>query len=338
MAGRWHRRREGQTLVLFVLALVVLIGGAGMVLDLGGAWAQQRNEQRVADLAALAGATSEANGGSRTQIIAAAVASAQANGFSSSEVQVNIPPTQGRYGPGGIYYGSNDCSTSSAYPCAVEIVVNRAHQNSFASIMGMPSWPVTARGVAIGGIANSVVAGASPLMFNQSAVEPGTISTQASPQTYCNPSPSNCPGNDPVPLGPDQFTYTVFCLGNGSNCNVDSSTAVALLTGGNLRAYPTISIGMSMGPNNAGQHTGVCHDLSAYVGQDLAVAIVTGSGKDGTLVGYWMFHLSGTSCQGSAGEQIDGYFVSDITDSLPLTLIPGGGRAIIGEFIVRLVE
>ena len=328
---------RGQSLVLFVLALVTLLGGAGMVLDLGGSWAQQRNEQRAADLAALAGATSEANGGSRADIIAAAVSSAMANGFGASEVRVNIPPTQGRYGPGGTYYGSNDCSTPSAYPCAVEVVISGTHQNGFAAVMGMPSWPVTARGVAVGGIANTVDAAASPLMFNEMAIETGNISSASNPQSYCNPQPGKCPGNDPVPLGPGQFTYTQFCIGHPNTCNVDSKVPVQILTGGDLRPYD-VYVGMNMGPNNAGQHTNVCMDLAAYVGQDLAVAIVSGSGQNGTLVGYWMFHLSGTDCTGKQGEQISGYFVSDMTDTLPLTVTPTGGHATVGIPVVRLVD
>ena len=52
-------RREGergQLLVLFTIAIVVIIGMLGLVLDGGSAFAQRRDEQNVADLAAVAGA------------------------------------------------------------------------------------------------------------------------------------------------------------------------------------------------------------------------------------------------------------------------------------------
>ena len=335
---RDRRPAAGQTLVLFVLSLVALIGAAGMVLDLGGSWAQQRNEQRAADLAALAGATSEANGGTRAEIIATALASAQANGFSSSEVLVNIPPTQGRYSPTGRYGNSNDCSTPAAYPCAVEVVINRPHQNGFASVMGMSSWPVSARGVAIGGLANTVDSGASPLMFNVAAVQPDVISSFDHPQSYCDPHPSECAPNNAVPQTAGQFAYTQFCIGN-PNCNVDSNTVRQILQGGDLRPY-SVTIGMQIGPNNGGQHTGVCSDLASHAGQDLAVAIVTGqdSNRNGTLIGYWIFHLTSVSCPPPGQERITGYFVSDITDTLPLTIVPGGGHSTTGIPVVRLVD
>ena len=80
LAGGRAREREerGQVLVVFALALVALLASAGLVIDLGGSWAQVRTEQKVADVAALAGATAEANGASRAAIIQAATDSAVA--------------------------------------------------------------------------------------------------------------------------------------------------------------------------------------------------------------------------------------------------------------------
>ena len=98
---RRQRREKGQVLVVFALMLVALLASAGLVIDLGGSWAQVRSEQKVADIAALAGATAETNGATRAQIIQTAMDSAIANGFDATEVQVNIPPTTGAYAPGG---------------------------------------------------------------------------------------------------------------------------------------------------------------------------------------------------------------------------------------------
>jgi Flp pilus assembly protein TadG len=59
---RWTHRRQrpplaGQTLVIFALATLVLVGALGLVLDGGYDYAQRRQMQNAADAAALAGAS-----------------------------------------------------------------------------------------------------------------------------------------------------------------------------------------------------------------------------------------------------------------------------------------
>lgn len=55
--GRARRRRQqGQSLVILALALTALVAGTGLVVDVGFAWAEQRNTQNAADSAAKAGA------------------------------------------------------------------------------------------------------------------------------------------------------------------------------------------------------------------------------------------------------------------------------------------
>ena len=193
---RRQRREKGQVLVVFALMLVALLASAGLVIDLGGSWAQVRSEQKVADVAALAGATAEANGATRAQIIQTAMDSAIANGFDATEVQVNIPPTAGAYAPGGSASGplsSNDCSSAAQYPCWVEVKITRPHENSFSRVLGFNSFDSAARGVAVGGVANAVQVGISPIMFNYKALqEHGTT-----PFVYCDPHRANARRTDP---------------------------------------------------------------------------------------------------------------------------------------------
>jgi len=364
---RDRRSEAGQALVLFALSLVGLLAMTGLVIDIGGAWAQVRTEQKVADVAALAGATAEANGASRAQIIEAALDSAAVNGFPANEVQVNIPPTSGKYGPGGSGYSPSDCSVPAQYPCWVEVVINRQHSNSFSRVVGLNSFSVSARGVAVGGIANTVTNGAAPLMFNFEAVinaeaedagegdceedgegeedeedgegeedeEDGDCSGDG-PTTYCDPHPSKCGPNSSWPLDPNQFAWTTYCL-SPVNCNVNSADAVALIEGGNFQF--TIDLNMYLGPHNNGQKTAVCHALLDQFpdGADLPVAINDDNGK---LVGYWVWHLdtANSDCEGAGGEQLSGWFVDDITETLPLTITAGGGTTTFGKNVVRLVE
>jgi Flp pilus assembly protein TadG len=340
--SRLARHEGGQVIVLFALALTVLIAAGGLALDTGGAWAQERAQQRTADLASLAGATAEANGQLRAGIISAAVASATANGYSAAEVTVNIPPVTGAYAPGGSQSGplsTNDCSTAAMVPCWVQVVVTRPHQNSFASIVpGQGQWQVSARGVAVGGIANAAYAGAAPVMFDESAVR-----TPPNDAKFCNVKKNGCPSpNDPVPINPNQFAWTEFCVKGDPHCNFDSNTGKELIAG---QLALTVTVGMDLGPNNGGQQDDVCRALlAAYPnGGDIVVAISTPSSTDPTvavLAGIWVFHFDPTltDCTGPNAPIIGGTFVSDATSTLPLTILPGGGTPQTGEYIARLVE
>lgn len=325
--------QHGQTLVIFVVALVAIVAAVGLVLDGGGAFAQQRDQQKAADMAALAGAVAEANGSLRADIIQAATNSAVANGYLASEVTVNIPPTQGKYSPTGSDPSTNDCTTTAKVPCFIEVMINRSHRNGFAGIVGQSSWPVSARGVSVGGIANTVQNGVSPIMFNQAALQDADLGTA---KWYCDPSPSKCVPNNPQwPSGDTQYAWTTFCAGP-TNCNVDSNTAKQIIDGSNVAAIP-VYLDMYLGPHNSGQKTSVCHELQNQYpsGGDLSVAINDDSGH---LVAFWIWHLVSTDCEGSQGERINGYFVSDATSTLPLTITPGGGTATYGEPIAELVE
>jgi len=335
--GGTRERRAGQSLVLFAICLTALVAVAGLVVDIGGAWSQSRGQQKVADVAALAAATKETNGGTRAQIIQAAYDSAAANGFATSEVTVNIPPVNGDYAPGGSESGplsTNDCSTPAKYPCWVEVLIDRQHANSFSRVVGLDSFGVTARGVAVGGVANAVKNGIAPLMFNyKSVINHGSSNTQ-----YCDPHPSKCSPNSSWPMDETvpQFSWTTFCE-VGGNCNVNSSDAMDIINGGNFQF--TVSLNMFLGPHNNGDRPSVCHDLlDQYpTGGDLPVAI---NDDNGNLVAFWIWHLdtANSDCNGNDGESLSGHFVSDATSTLPLTITSGGGVALFGEHIVRLVE
>lgn len=327
--------QRGQALPLFALMLTAMLAATGLVVDVGGAWAQERSQQKAADTAALAGATAEANGATRQGIIDAAVANAVANGYTAGEVTVNIPPTTGKYGPGGTGYSANDCSTPALYPCWVEVKIDRPHTNAFAGIIGQSSWAVGARGVAVGGIANAVLTGLSPIMFNVNAL--GTSAPKV-PKLYCNPQDNNCPPNNDFPLLSNQFNWTTLCV-SGGNCNVNTNQAVQIIQADGL-AF-TVYYSMDLGAHNQGQHTAVCHALlSQYPnGADLPVAI---NGDNGQLLGFWAWHFdaAGTVCQGNNGMLLSGYFINDLEYDLstPMTIISGAPTPTVGQYITKLVE
>jgi hypothetical protein len=65
-AGEEVRDQDGQVLVLVALFIVVLLGFAALVIDIGGAYAAERHYRSVADAAALAGAQDLQQPGLRT--------------------------------------------------------------------------------------------------------------------------------------------------------------------------------------------------------------------------------------------------------------------------------
>jgi hypothetical protein len=333
---------RGQTIPLFALFLTVMLAGTAFVVDIGGAYGQGRTQQKVADVAALAGATAESNGAAKSGIIAAAKASALANGYADSEVTVNIPPTSGAYAPSGSLSGTlstNDCSTPALYPCWVEVVISRQHANTFAAVVGQGSWNVSERGVAVGGIANAVTNGLSPIMFNYAAV---TAPDSATDKSYCMPQNVHCPPNSTwpmstAPVAQMQFAWTDFCIDHPENCNVDSNGVKTLINGGGEQFQ--VWLGMYLGPNNTGGHDSVCKVLQDKypTGADLPVAI---SNDNGQLVGFWIWHFdpSSTVTSCTADPNIGGSFVNDVTKTFPLTINPNGKAATFGEYVVSLVE
>src|SRR4030095_2195683 len=90
-----HTER-GQALIVIALALVGLIGIAGLVIDGGNAFQDRQQAQNAADAAALASAHARIQGG---RVVDAAMAAAAANGFENDGVKNIIslytPPKDG---------------------------------------------------------------------------------------------------------------------------------------------------------------------------------------------------------------------------------------------------
>lgn len=93
---KWFRDDRGQTLVLTVFCMGVLLGCLGLAIDTGMLFRTQRNMQTAADAAAMAGATELFYNGS-TNVTAKADAAAKANGVdytvTGNIVNVSVSPT-----------------------------------------------------------------------------------------------------------------------------------------------------------------------------------------------------------------------------------------------------
>ena len=93
-AMRARRRRSGgQILVVFVLSMMVIIGMVGLAIDGGGAYAQRRDQQSAADLAALAGANDYLLSNNSTQAIDRARTIAATNSFTNGAASTSVGVT-----------------------------------------------------------------------------------------------------------------------------------------------------------------------------------------------------------------------------------------------------
>jgi hypothetical protein len=88
---RNNNQQSGQALVLAVFGLVVLLGAAGLAVDMGYLRYERRLQQSAADSAALAGAAALGVGAAYTT---AATDDATLNGFQDGQGNIHVTPTQ----------------------------------------------------------------------------------------------------------------------------------------------------------------------------------------------------------------------------------------------------
>ena len=125
MVQRFARHTpRGQVLIIVTLALVAIIGVAGLAIDGGNAFLDRRNAQNAADSAALAGAIIRVNtpGGDWVgTILSSAAENGYDNNGATNTVEVFSPPREGPY------------SNNIEY---VEVVITSRVRTYFARIVG----------------------------------------------------------------------------------------------------------------------------------------------------------------------------------------------------------
>lgn len=98
--GLWGDRR-GVTAIITALGMTVLIGAAGLAIDVAYWEATQRSVQGAADQASLAATLTMDNGGTLDEIVAEGKSVAAQHGYVDGQngvkVIVNWPPTSGAY-------------------------------------------------------------------------------------------------------------------------------------------------------------------------------------------------------------------------------------------------
>jgi hypothetical protein len=313
-----RRGERGQIIILFVLAIFVIVGVVGVVLDGGAAYAMRRQEQSVADLSSMAGATAFLNTpglwpAKNAAADAAARSIATQNGF-----------TDGVKGAKVVVRIANAFAASN-----VTVDLTGVHTNNFAAILGMPTWDVSVTATAMASDRPNGAIGAMPLLFNQEAF-PGAVCDEEA--TGCSPEVYQLPGtgNEDVPQDATQFNWTVFCANGAPNntCEGNSSDVDAIINGGGNAT--TIYVNDDIGPLNSGNHTTLFTDLADHIGESFPVPIVDDAGQ---MVGFGYFKL--LDVEGNNDKVIRGYFVSPVNGT-KLVVSPTGGDTSLLTGVYRL--
>jgi hypothetical protein len=141
MEGGMKRKNEaGQALVFAAVGLAVLMGFAGLGIDMGMLRYQKRLQQTAADSGALAGANNlafPASGGVTTGAKNASAGNGFTDGANNVTVTVNNPPTSGPHVSGTL--------NADKY---VEVLVTAVQPTYFMKVLGINSQTITARAVA----------------------------------------------------------------------------------------------------------------------------------------------------------------------------------------------
>ena len=158
---------RGQVLIIFVFAIIGLIGMAGLAIDGGNLYAERRKAQNAADAAALQAAVLRNNleksganasecenmplitpvggySGCAGNVILAAHDLAKTNGYKDINVDVVSPPIDGPYGPSGTCTSTNNCRRQDY----IEVIIHSQIDTYFARVLGIGTLNNTVRAVA----------------------------------------------------------------------------------------------------------------------------------------------------------------------------------------------
>ena len=294
MAARWvhlaarprtRRDGSGQILVLFGLSLVVFVAMAGLAVDAGGTFAQRRDQQAAADLAALAAANdylinaSEALAVARVETVAAA--NGYANGVDGTTVAVAIDTTVG---------------------VEIQVDIDAPHANTFLGIVGMSRWDVTTSASALAGFPDTGY-GAAPFIFSIGAFEDDGTPRYQTERGFGDT-------NGHAPTSSTDFAWTNFGTGNVNTSEVRD------IIQGDIVIDRAMAYGEYIGQYNNGNHSALFNDVDTFLsGKDMPVAVVD---NNGNFMGWAMFHVS--SASGGSTKQVRGYFLSSfVSASLRIT-------------------
>ena len=303
------RRQEGQVTVLVAVFMVVLIGMAGFVIDVGSWFRQQRVTQSTVDAAALAAAQSLPEDTSRATNLATAYADAN-DGVAGASITFSS-----RYSP-------NDTVTvSKAKPA----------DGFFSKLFGVDTVSIKAKASAVSAVPTKARF-VAPIVVN---IKHPFLSGSTCP---CFNQPTT------LPLGkagaPGAFDLVNLNYGDSTGTVGASTLAAWILKGYN--DYLPLGVYFS-DPGAKWNNNSIQDALRARYNSDLLFPVYdtligTGSNAEYHIIAWAGFHVTRASAGGSSGA-IDGYFTQVIWQGL---ISPSGppnpGIPDLGVHSVALVD
>ena len=254
-----HRRSEGQILVIFVLAMVAMIGD-------GRSRDRRRQHLRPASRPADGNRPRRPRGGERLP-------------RQHSNSPGDDPGADRRPRTNGFTQGSDSTNVGVTITTSngVEVTVDIAspHHNSFLGALGMATWNVSTTATALAGFPDTGN-GAGPFIFPISAFNDDGTPKYHTPTDFGET-------NGDVPTSQTDIAWTNYGTGN-----VNTQGVADIITG-DVTINKTLSYGEYIGQHNNGNHTTLYGDVNTYLsGLDMPVAVVDAGGN---FMGWATFHV-----------------------------------------------
>ena len=269
--SRSRSRQQGQMLVIFAGALILIMAVAALVVDLGFVFLLRRQEQNAADPGAVAAAryipTKDTG-----QMWNTACFYAVQNGFQARRSDTNADCPGVTATDGSIltvnYPPSAAAVEYAGKPGFVEVTVRRQHASFFAGVIGMPTITVATAAVAAFDTGTS---GTSSLV----ALKPTGCSTA---KLHGGGSGGGvdifpAPGVDPAAGGYVQVNSDCGAIPDGSDdrCLAGPSSAMTIAGGTYLRSNTVYVRGACTQSGSSGTVLSAFDEQAAYVGDPLAL-------------------------------------------------------------------
>jgi Flp pilus assembly protein TadG len=302
------RKDSGQATVVTLIFLVVLLGMAALVLDIGSWYRADRATQSTADAAALAGAQALPYNPANASSLALQYANKNGGGLSSSDIQI----TNG--------VGTND---------TIQVHVRKTANGVFTKLFGVNT-------VNVGSTAKA----RASLMQSAQYVAPIGVNIKHPKLKGTSGCPCFGPGNlTTLPLGKTGAPGSFDLLNiDGSKGGTGGQTLADWITHGYSGYLP---IGSYLSDTGAKWNDSLVQNaLEARMHTTLLFPvydILTGSGANATyhVVGWVGFYLTGHSASGSTGS-ITGYFTQVVWDGIESTSSDGSNPDL-GARVVKLI-
>jgi Flp pilus assembly protein TadG len=316
---RLRREQAGQVTVMAALFMVVVVGMAGFVVDVGSWFRAQRATQSTVDASALAGAEALPQDPSKAAALAISYGSKNGGGVAGANISFSST------------YKANDTIT---------VKMTKPADGFFSKIFGIFSVTVGAHASAIAGVP-SAAQYVAPIVVRITHPDlTGAACGQATPPT---PNPCYGPNNvTTIPLNKNGApgAFDLLNLNQGqTNGTVGASTMASWIEDGFNKFLPLGGYFSDPGAKYNGNE--IDNALDARIGTELLFPVYDtlvsqGSNASYHVIGWVGFHLQAGQLQGNSGF-LTGYFTRVIWKGIVPT--PNASPSPdLGDYSIALVD